>query len=79
MKNNQLTFLDMTLFIDQDEKIQTKLYRKSEKIVYNNFKQAIMPKSQKISTLTGEIHRFNHCCSTKNELKNHSKNLKKLF
>ena len=26
MKNKQLTFLDMTLFIDEDDKIQTKIY-----------------------------------------------------
>ena len=48
-------------------------------VVLNNFRQAIMPKSQKISTLVGEIHRTNHCSSTKNELDSSLKELELIF
>ena len=79
MKNNSLIFLDMNLYIDNENKIQTKLYRKSENIVYNNFRQSIMPKSQKIATLAGEIYRTKYCCSTENDLEISLKNLEKIF
>ena len=80
MENNGgLTFLDMNLYFDNQNILQTKLYRKSEKIVYNNFRQAIMPKSQKISTLVGEIHRINHCSSNNRDLAKSLGDLEKAF
>ena len=57
----------MNLHLDENNILQAKLYRKSEYIVYNNYRQAIMPKSQKISTLVDEIHRTNYYCSTEKE------------
>lgn len=69
----------MTLYIDQNNKLQTKIYRKCEEVVLNNFRQAIMPKSQKISTLVGEIHRTNHCCSTEKERDFSLKKLESIF
>ena len=79
MINNQLTFLDLNLYFDENKTLQSKLYRKCDQVVLNNFRQAIMPKSQKISTLVGEIHRTNHCSSTKNELDSSLKELELIF
>ena len=66
----------MSIYLDENDTLQTKLYRKSEKVVYNNYRLAIMPKSQKISTLSGEIHRTNYCCSNEKHL---NISLKKLY
>ena len=79
MKNNELIFLDTCLYLDSSKNIQIKQYRKSESVVYNNFKQAVMPKSQKIATLTGEIFRAKYCSSTDSALNEALTNLKSIF
>ena len=78
MENQQLTFLDTCVYIESG-KIQIKQHRKSESVVYNNFTKAVMPKSQKISTLTGEIFRAKYCSSTETNLNEALTNLKFIF
>ena len=79
MQNNELNSLDRLLYVDENKKIQTKIYRKSDQVVYNNLRQAVMPKSQKIATLSGEIYRTNYCCSNKSDLDKSLKNLENIF
>ena len=79
MIDNQLIFLDMCLYLDSSKNIQIRQHRKSTSVVLNNFEQAVMPRSQKISTLTGEIFRAKYCSSTNSDLNKALSNLKSIF
>jgi len=80
MTNKEITFLDTCLYIDAKNNLEIKQYRKpiaSE--VLNNFKKSVMPKSQKIGLLMGEIYRANNTTSTTKDLNNALDNLTKIF
>ena len=79
MRNNELIFLDTCLYLDSTKNIQIKQYRKSESVVYNNFKQAVKPNSKKISTLTGEIFRAKYCSPSDSALYEALTNLRSIF
>ena len=78
IKNNKLIFLDVCLYVESG-KLQMKQHRKSAAVVYNNFQKAVMPKSQKIATLTGEIFRAKYCSSTENNFNEALSNLESIF
>ena len=64
MQNNELIYLD-TKIINADGNLHLEMYRKpqaSENLL--NFKNAVSPKSNKISTLVGELYRCNNTTST---------------
>ena len=68
MSNNKLNFLDTTVCLENED-LSLEFYRKasaSNCLTIN--KTAVSPKSYKISTLCGEIHRVNNCTSSKRKL-----------
>ena len=68
MTNNKLNFLDTTVCLE-NENLSLEFYRKeSASNCLTNNKHAVSPKSYKISTLCGEIHRVNNCTSSDTQL-----------
>ena len=64
MEENRLNFLDITVCLF-DEDLSLEFYRKSSASnCLTNFKHEVSPKSYKISTLCGEIHRVHNCTSS---------------
>lgn len=64
MKNNKQVFLD-TVVVNTNGNLHLEMYRKpqaSETLL--NFKNGVAPKSQKISTLIGEIYRCQNTTTT---------------
>ena len=64
MTNSRLIFLD-TVIVNTNGNLQIEMHRKpatSENMI--NFKTSVSPKSYKISSLIGEIHRCNNTTST---------------
>ena len=70
MLDNELVFLDMCIYINTKNEINIKQHRKPDSNVLSNFKKSIMPKSQKIGLLMGEIYRANNTTSTETDLNN---------
>ena len=80
MINNEISILDTSLYIDSQNILQIKQYKKPiASDVLNNYKKSIMPKSQKIGSLMGEIYRANNTTSTENDLNNALLKLKETF
>ena len=79
MTENRLTFLDTSVcFINEDLCLEQ--YRKpSASNCLINFKHAVSPKSYKISTLCGEIHRANNCTTTPETKAKAFKKLESIF
>ena len=58
-------FLDTDIFIDENDIIQLKFYKKpTASDVKLNFRHAVTPMKYKISTLVGEIYRAARCTTT---------------
>ena len=69
LENNNLVFLDTSIFIDINGKLQLKMYRKpNNSDVKINYKCAIMPKKYKLSSLSGDIFRCFYTTTTPEEL-----------
>ena len=68
MVENKLPFPDTEIFIDHDDIIQLRFYKKpTASDVKLNFKHSTTPMKYKISTLVGEIFRAARCTTTDNE------------
>ena len=69
MKDQQINFLDTTIYIDESAKIQMKHYRKEiSSDVLCNFNKSVKAKHQKIGIITGELHRMNNTCYNAKDL-----------
>jgi hypothetical protein len=79
MENNKLAFLD-TQILKSENLYSITMYQKPGKSnSLLNFQNPSSPKSQKISTLTGEIHRIYNCCSNPENLEESLERLKSKF
>ena len=79
MSDNKLNFLDTTIGLENED-LHLEFYRKSSASnCLTNYKNAVSPKSYKISTLCGEIHRVNNCTSSPTKLKKAFKQLESIF
>ena len=79
MSENKLNFLDTTVFLENED-LHLEFYRKpSASNCLTNYKNAVSPKSYKISTLCGEIHRVNNCTSSTTKLKKALEQLESIF
>ena len=80
LENNNLVFLDTSIFIDETGKLQLKMYRKpNNSDVKINYKCAIMPKKYKLSSLSGDIFRCYHTTTTPEELEIALNNMTNLY
>ena len=78
MSENKLNFLETTISL-KNEDLHLEFYRKSSASnCLTNFKKAVSPKSYKISTLCGEIHRVNNCTSSNTKLEKAFKQLESI-
>ena len=79
MTNNKLNILVTTVCLENED-LCLEFYRKaSASNCLTNYKTAVSPKSYKISTLCGEIHRVNNCTSSKLKLDKAFKQLESIF
>lgn len=75
-ENNELIFLDTTVFIVKNDKLQLKTYQKlnhqgqPEKKVYTNFQHAVSPRKYKTGVICGEIFRIANTNTTEHGLNN---------
>ena len=79
MTESKLIFLD-TVIVNTNGKLDLEMHRKpaaSENLI--NFKSSVSPKSYKISSLVGEIHRCNHTTSTPEALERALETTKQIF
>ena len=80
MVDNNLKFLDCTIYKSQFSQFEFKNFQKASKSnVLINFKKSISPEKYKLSTLSGEIHRMRTTCSTDDDLNHALKLLKSKF
>ena len=81
MIDESINFLDCTIYKNHNSGIfEFKNFQKESKSnVLINFKKSISPLKYKMSTLTGEIHRMRHTCSTDEDLKKSLITLKTKF
>ena len=80
IENNSLVFLDTSIFIDNNGKLQLKMYRKpNNSDVKINYKCAIMPKKYKLSSLSGDIFRCFYTTTTPEELEIALNNMSNLY
>ena len=64
----KLPFLDTEIFIDENDIIQLRFYKKpTASDVKLNFQQSVTPMKYKISTLVGEIYRAARCTTIDSE------------
>ena len=68
MTNNSLPFLDTEVYVDSENIVQLRFYKKpSASDVKLNFRHSTTPMKYKISTLVGEIYRVTRCTTTESE------------
>ena len=68
MEDKKLPFRDAEIFIDEDDIIPLRFYKKPTTTdVKLNFRQSVTPMKYKISTLVGEIYQAARCTTTDSE------------
>ena len=69
MTENAIPFLDMTIYLDVNNTLQTKFYQKpSASEVVVNFQKSISPKRYKINSLITDLHRCKNTCTTEENM-----------
>ena len=80
IQDNLLPFLDTTIYLDSDNTLQLKFYKKpTASEVKGNLKHSVTPMKYKMSTLVGEIYRVVRCTLTDHDREEALKDLTELF
>ena len=80
MPNPNIAFLDTEIYLDNNNKLQHKHYKKpTASTVLTNYKTAVSPYKYQNSTLCGEIYRQNNTCSNESDLEEALANLTEQF
>ena len=78
--NDQLNFLDTTIFRDQTGELQLKLFIKpTASDVKMNFRESVAPMKYKISCLVNDLHRCRNTCTTDHDLDFALKTMEKIY
>ena len=79
ISNTQVSFLDTTVYIDNNNKLQTTLYRKPTDRKNYLYRTSERPESLKTNIPYSQALRIRRICSTENELHHNCKSLQEKF
>ena len=78
--NNELNFLDTTVYLDDQDILQLKLFIKPRASdVKMNFRESVAPLKYKISCLITDLHRCRNTCTTDHDLDSALKTIETIY
>ena len=79
LSNNQIKFLDLNVFLENDTIKFRKIFKKGLDTIFTNFKLSVSPYKYKVNNIFTQLHRTRDCCSDEEQFSMALDELREIF